>query len=137
MSDPIHRTTLTGALERICRSGERALAQCDNATAAVAVEAGKRLQAHPGALELIDSMRWYELRARLRDLARRVGPLNSELLEEVPRALEVAMRGKLFDAAELEADDECRALLRRRANRQRRWKAAMSDPGDLTAGGFT
>lgn len=85
-------------LERVCLSGERALAGGDQDTAAIAVECGKRLGAHPEAMELIDSLPWRRAQRRLRDLARKVpGPLTSDALEGVPLALAVAWRGRVFE----------------------------------------
>lgn len=85
-------------LERVCVSGERALECCDNETSAVAVEAGKRLQAHPDALDLVDHLSWHRVRRRLRDLARKApAPLTSDGLLLVPRALTLVLRGDLFD----------------------------------------
>lgn len=102
---------LVAALERACRSGERALAHGDAGTAAVAVEAGRRLQGHPVALDLVDDLGWHRQRRRLRDLARRLpGPLTSVEREQVPRALTLVLRGAHFDACDLVAIDFPRTL---------------------------
>lgn len=96
MSDPINTARLIRAMEVVVRSGEQAIAGSDGETAIVAVECGKRLQGHPAALDLFDSLVWHRLGRRLRDLARRApGPLTSELLEEVPRCLAVAWCGRI------------------------------------------
>lgn len=120
MSDQFNRTDLVGALERCCRSGERSLAEGDAATAAVAVEAGRRLQGHPHAMEFVDSLAWHRQRVRLRDLARRLpGPLTSDEREQVPRALTLVLRGETFNFNSLvsvdEGTPEFERLMRRRS----------------------
>lgn len=120
MSDQFNQADLVGALECCCRSGERALADGDAGTASVAVEAGRRLQGHPQALDLVDSLGWHRQRVRLRDLARRLpGPLTSDERELVPRGLTLVLRGELFNFIALVSVDagtpEFERLMRRRS----------------------
>jgi hypothetical protein len=120
MIDQSNTPKLVGALERLCRSGELSLSVSEPTTAAVAVEAGKRLQAHPDALALVDSLPWRRAQRRLRDLASQVpGPLTSDLRELVPRALTIVLRGNIFDPVVLygvdEGSPECNVMMRRRS----------------------
>lgn len=106
MRDQSNHADLAGALERLCVSGEHARVKDDGELLVVIAAAGRLLQSHPGALELVDSLEWHRLRARLRDITRHApGPLTSDLRELVPRALRLAMRGKNFDFVALLDDD--------------------------------